>query len=192
MRGVPGMTSPIAHAAPGRSVASDLHSRWYAVQCQAHREKLALRHLVNQDFCAFLPLREKTRRHARKIETVLTPFFPGYVFVQLDLSRARWRSINGTVGVAHLVMQGERPAPAPEGVIEALKDSCDENDILAYEAALRPGQPVRVLMGPFADLIGELEQLDDSGRVRVLLDLMGGRMPVLLPRKNVVPAESYL
>jgi transcriptional antiterminator RfaH len=167
-------------------------TRWYAVQCQPHRERIAAAHLANQDFRVFLPLREKTRRHARKIETVKVPFFPGYLFVQLDLSRDRWRSVNGTLGVVHLVMQGLRPLPAPEGIVEALKANCDEDGLLFWAADLVPGQAVRVLNGPFADFIGELERMTDTGRLRVLLDIMGGRTPVLLPRGTVVAADSIL
>jgi len=167
-------------------------SRWYAVQCQPHRERTAAAHLANQDFPVFLPLREKTRRHARKLETVKVPFFPGYLFVQLDLSRDRWRSVNGTLGVVHLVMQGQRPLAAPQGIIEALRENCDEAGVLLWAAELTPGQAVRVLTGPFADLIGELERMTETGRLRVLLDIMGGRTPVLLPRGTVVAADSIL
>jgi len=177
-----------AHSVMG----SDDHRRWYAVQCQPHRERGAAIHLANQDFQVFLPCREKTRRHARKIETVRVPFFPGYLFVELDLTRDRWRSVNGTFGVSRLVMQGEWPAPAPRGVIEALRDTCDESGLLRWQADLTLGQPVRVLTGPFTDFIGELDQLSDTGRVRVLLDILGGRTPVFLPRAYVVPAESCL
>ena len=170
----------------------DAPVRWYAVQCQPHREAGAASHLQNQDFHVFLPCREKARRHARKIETVRTPFFPGYLFIRLDLVREHWRSVNGTFGVVRLVMQGEHPAPAPPGVVEALIDACDESGLLHWQPDLTPGQPVRVLAGPFAELIGELERMSDAGRVRVLLDIMGGRTPVILPRTFVVPAGSAL
>lgn len=174
------------------ALGSDDYGRWYAVQCQPHRERGAAAHLANQDFEAFLPCREKTRRHARKIETVRVPFFPGYLFVRLDLTRDRWRSVNGTFGVVRIVMQGERPAPAPRGVVEALKDACGEDGMLCWQAALTPGQSVRILTGPFTDFIGELDQLTDAGRVRVLLNIMGGHTPVFLPRACVVSAESCL
>jgi len=176
----------------GGEATAEAASRWYAVQCQPHRERTAAAHLANQEFPVFLPLREKTRRHARKLETVRVPFFPGYLFVKLDLSRDRWRSVNGTLGVVRLVMQGQRPLAAPPGIIEALKENCDEAGILLWAADLTPGQAVRVLTGPFADLIGELERMTDTGRLRVLLDIMGGRTPVLLPRGTVVAADSVL
>jgi transcription elongation factor/antiterminator RfaH len=178
----------------GRESSEDLHEatarRWYAVQCLAHREPAAQAHLENQSYSVFLPKRIKTRRHARKLETVLVPFFPNYLFIDLDLSRERWRSINGTYGVARLVMRGDVPAPAPIGVVEALRSACDERGVLTQSCDLLEGQRVKILAGPFTDLVGELERLDDSQRVRVLLDIMGGRFPVLVPRDHLVPEKA--
>lgn len=173
-------------------MAASAGSRWYAVQCQPHRERAAAVHLANQGYEVFLPWRQKTRRHARRVETVLRPFFPGYLFVRIDPALERWRPVNGTFGVAHIVMQGENPAPAPRGMIETLMDCCNEAGVLAWQPELRPGESVRVSEGPFADFIGELEELDDSGRVCVLLDIMGGRVPTWLSRASVIPAASLL
>ncbi len=167
-------------------------ARWYAVQCQPHRERAAALHLANQGYAVFLPWRQKTRRHARRVETVLRPFFPGYLFVRFDPACARWRPVNGTFGVVRIVMQGDRPAPAPRGLIETLMDCCSENGVLAWQPDLAPGERVRVSDGPFADFVGELEELDDTGRVCVLLDIMGGRIPTWLDRASVIPAASLV
>lgn len=173
-------------------IDSESCTRWYAVHCQPHREKGAAAHLANQHFEVFLPCREAVRRHARKIETVRRPFFPGYLFVHLDLTRDRWRCINSTFGVVRIVTQHEKPAAAPRGVIEALRDACDADGLLQIQMKFTLGQTVRVLQGPFADFVGEIDRLSDAGRVRVLLDIMGGRTPVFLPRHCVVPADSCL
>jgi transcription elongation factor/antiterminator RfaH len=166
--------------------------RWYAVQCLAHREAAAASHLQNQGFTVFLPRRQKTRRHARKLDTVLVPFFPGYLFVRFDSARAQWRSINGTHGVARMVMQGDSPLPAPRGIVEALQAACEEGDILRHSAALKPGQSVRIMAGAFADFLGRLEQMHDRGRVRVLIEIMGGRIPILLSDRDIVPESNSL
>jgi len=173
-----------AHAQP------DFRSgpRWYAVHCLSHREGAAAAHLQNQDFGVFYPRRRKTRRHARRIETVLVPFFPGYIFVTLNLSRDRWRSVNGTYGVASLVMQGETPAAVPMGVVEALQASCEEDGVMHYQNDLQPGQRVQIVQGAFTEFVGQLDQMDAAGRVRVLLEMLGRRTPILMPRDGVVSA----
>lgn len=185
---------PASHAdRPRRDGATgSAQPRWYAVQCQPNRERAAALHLANQTFQTFLPLRNKTRRHARKIEAVRVPFFPGYLFVELDLARDRWRSVNGTFGVARLVMQGDLPAPAPRGFVETLQSACAAIDVVEWRADLTVGQAVRLLTGPFAGLVGELNRMIDSDRVRVLLEIMGGHFPVSVPRYDVVPADSIL
>ena len=166
--------------------------RWYAVQCLAHRESAAAAHLGNQNYQVFLPRRKKIRRHARKVDTVWVPFFPGYLFISLDLSRDRWRSVNGTYGVAKLVMQGEYPVAVPAGVVEALQSSSDEFSVVEWRPEIRPGDAVRIVAGPFSDMIGQLERLDGAGRVRVLLEIMGGQVPAVFPEEIIVSRNSIL
>lgn len=173
----------------GKGTQMEGLSRWYAVHCQPHRENAAVVHLKNQDFRIFLPRRELTRRHARKIEKVRKAFFPGYLFIHLDLTRDRWRCVNSTFGVIRIVMQNDRPAPAPLGVVEALIAASDSEGILRRRTELALGQKVRVINGPLTELVGELEQLTDTDRVRVLLDIMGGRTRVVLPRDDIVPTD---
>jgi len=160
-------------------------TRWYVVQCQPHREALAVEELAKQGFTAFSPSRLKSRRHARKITTIRAPFFPGYVFVALDLEKDRWRSVNSTRGVSRLVAFGELPAPVPVGIIDALAERCCDNGVMLDTETMEIGQSVKILAGPFAELIGTLERLDDNGRIGVLLDIMGGRVPVRLAREMV-------
>ena len=166
--------------------------RWFAVHCQANRENLAAANLAEQGYGTFLPRYRKLRRHARRVDKVLRPFFPNYLFVRLDMDHDRWRPINGTSGVARLVMCGDRPVPAPVGVVEVLQRSCDEAGVMTWRPDLIPGQAVRVNEGPFAGLVGELESLRGNERVRVLLDLMGSSVPAMLPRASVMPADSLV
>lgn len=181
----------LERAAIGRAPVHALEARWFAVQCQPNRENAAAAHLRRQHYAVFLPRQRRTIRHARRMETVLRPFFPGYLFVQLNPDTACWRPINSTFGVAHLVMAGERPAPAPAGIIEGLRALFDDAEIYDGAPSLVAGQRVRVVSGPFADLCGELVRLDAHTRVRVLLDVLGGSVPALLERGAVVPEDGF-
>ncbi len=175
---------------PDRALAGG--QRWFAVHCLPRREAGAQRQLENQGFHTFLPRCLKARRHARKLENVLAPIFPRYLFVVLDLDRDRWRSVNGTFGVARLVtMAGDRPQPAPRGVVEALIALTDGRGVLRFDGGgrLAVGQKVRILAGAFAEQIGLLRRLDDNGRVCLLLDVMGGRIGVTLPAAALAPVD---
>jgi transcriptional antiterminator RfaH len=50
---------------------------------------------------------------------------------------------------------------------------------------LREGQPVRILHGAFADLVGLLESSRDDERVVVLLELLGREVRLRLPRAAI-------
>ncbi|HEY1796193.1 MAG TPA: transcriptional activator RfaH [Stellaceae bacterium] len=162
-------------------------ARWYAVHTLPCRELRAQEQLANQGFCVFLPKRHKTIRHARKLRQVEAPFFPRYLFVSLDLGRDRWRSVNGTYGVSSLVMQATRPHPVPPGIVEALIASADPRGILHFAERLKIGGTVRLMAGAFADQLATLESLDDAGRIRVLLDVLGRRVSIMTDRQNVFP-----
>jgi transcription elongation factor/antiterminator RfaH len=161
--------------------------QWYAVHTLPLSELRAQGHLKNQEFRTFLPKRRKTVRHARKMSTVDAPFFPRYLFVALDLTRHQWRSVNGTFGVSRLVMQGDRPSPVPVGVVETLIASCDEGGILQLGQHLKLGSKVRLMAGPFAEHLAILDHLDESGRVKVLLDLMGRQVTILTHCSELMP-----
>lgn len=177
---------------PPEPISSVSAPGWCAVQCQPNRERIAAFHLRNQGFSVFLPLREKTRRHARRIEKARVPFFPGYLFIRLDLGRDRWRCVNGTVGVVRLVMQGLTPAFVAKGVVEKLLKAADKEHVLKAQPALKAGESVRVIGGPFVDFLGKLMEMTEKGRLRVLLNLLGGATSVLLSKEQVVSADSLL
>jgi transcription elongation factor/antiterminator RfaH len=173
---------------PKRAISLGDGERWYAVHTLPFAERRAAAQLDNQNFCTFLPKRQKTIRHARKLSTINAPFFPRYLFVALDLARHRWRSVNGTLGVSSLVMVGERPCPAPYGIVESLVAVADAEGVLQLHSDLKVGARVRLAAGPFADQLGVLDRLDDAGRVRVLLSMFGQQVPVCLSRAHVLPA----
>jgi transcriptional antiterminator RfaH len=155
---------------------------------QPHLEGRALTHLPFQGFSAFLPRRLKTTKHARQYRTVAAPLFPGYLFVELDLNRDRWRAINGTAGIRFLVMAGDMPAAVPQGVVEGLMAMQDRFGVVSFASNLTIGQRVRLMAGPLAEMIGRLHRLDDAVRVEVLLELLGSQVRVRARAEVLAPA----
>jgi transcriptional antiterminator RfaH len=174
-------------AAPSRPGALLDCERWYAVHTLPFAEARAEGQLDRQGFRTFQPKRHKTVRHARRQRTVEAPFFPRYLFVVLDLAHHQWRSVNGTFGVSRLVMWGDRPHPVPRGVVEALIAAADARGILQLARKLEVGGPVRLMAGPFAEQLAILDDLDDTGRVRVLLHILGRKVAISTRANNVLP-----
>jgi transcription antitermination factor NusG len=161
--------------------------RWYAVHTLPLREAYAQGHLRNQAFRTFLPKRRKTIRHAHKLRAVEAAFFPRYLFIVLDLARHQWRSVNGTFGVSRLVMRGDEPNPVLCGMVEAMIATADDGGILQFGQSLKVGASVRLLAGPFSEQLAVLDHLDDTGRVRVLLDILGRQVPIATDSSNLLP-----
>jgi transcription elongation factor/antiterminator RfaH len=185
---IPNLAQPAGdEARPDRPGDLSDCERWYAVHTLPFAEARAEVQLHRQGFRTFQPKRHKTVRHARKLSTVEAPFFPRYLFIVLDLARHQWRSVNGTFGVSRLVMRGDQPHPVPRQVVEALIAAADARGILHFGDKLQVGGSVRLMAGPFAEQLAILDHLDDSGRVRVLLDILGRRVAISTEANNVMP-----
>jgi transcriptional antiterminator RfaH len=164
--------------------------RWYVVQTLPSREAMARMRLEAQGFCTFLPRYAKTTRHARRLMTVNSPFFPRYLFIALDIGRDHWRRVNGTFGVANLLAANDRPMAVPVGVVESLIAQCGADGNLCLPETLAVGARIQILNGPFANLVGQLTRVDGGGRVQVLLNLLGGEVRVGIGRQALMPAVA--
>ncbi len=162
-------TGPSAAEGAENAAALAQGERWYVVHTLPLCETRAQTQLENQGFRTFLPRRRKTVRHARKLTTVETAFFPRYLFVVLDLAR-------------------EQPHPVPRGVVETLLAAIDAHGILQLGPQLKVGERIRLSVGPFAEQLAILDRMDDSGRIRVLLGILGRQVPVSTHCANALPA----
>ena len=90
--------------------------------------------------------------------------------------------------LAGRVMAGDRPLPVPYGVVEGLSGITDARGVLNFGSQLRPGQKVRVVIGPFAERIAELSRAVDGSRVQILLDILGVQRLVWVKREALAPA----
>jgi transcriptional antiterminator RfaH len=164
--------------------------RWYAINTRPHQEARAVTHLARQGFQAWLPRLRRDRRHARRFETVLAPLFPGYLFIELDPERQPWRAINGTFGVRQIVLgAGGGPAALASEFVGALLARCDQEGVVRDDSApLAPGDPVKIISGPFVGCIGELLKLEAHDRVTVLLRMLARTARIALARAAVAEA----
>lgn len=163
-------------------MTTEYDPRWYVVQTHINGEAKAAHNLTRQGFAVYFPRFLKRRTHARKVETVARPLFPRYLFVTIDLTTQRWRSIQSTVGVSHLVSWSGSPASVNGGVISALKAREDVAGFIKLErrASFLPGDKVRVVEGAFIDSLALVEGMNDRERVAILLDFLGRKVRVLV------------
>ena len=152
---------------------SHVKNSWYVAQLKPNGFSKAQLNLVRQGFECFMPMRKVTIRHARKLSVGLRPVFPGYIFIKFGLDSGDWRKINSTLGVNKLISFHEgRPSKIPEALMEGFITRCDDQHMLKPISNWEAGDNARLIAGPFADFIGQVEGLVSDDRVRLLFKFM--------------------
>jgi transcriptional antiterminator RfaH len=150
--------------------------RWYVMHSKPRKEAFLRERLRIQRIEIYLPsirLRPVNPR-ARKEQ----PFFPGYLFIHVDLEKvsiSELRRIPGSIGI---VSYGGEPASVGEALIHAIQKQVDElNDSTRrYVDRFESGDLVVINDGPFANYKAMFDcRLSGQDRVRVLLELLKGQ-----------------
>lgn len=160
---------------------------WYALHTKPRKEELLWDQLSIRRIEAFCPrIRvQVVNPRARKIK----PYFPGYLFVHVDLDHISPSTLQWMPGASGLVSFGGEPALVPDGLIHALQKRIDEINFAGGELFddLKPGDSVVIQSGPFTgyEAIFDIHQ-PGSERVRVLLQLLQKRqVPLDLPAGEI-------
>ena len=102
--------------------------------------------------------------------------FPGYVLVEMIMDDEVWYIVRNTQGVTGLLGssgKGAKPIPlSPEEVERILNTMGMSRMDLSKD--LVEGKKVKLVSGPFKDMIGKIESFDmEKKKVNLLLDLFG-------------------
>ena len=163
---------------------------WIAVATHANAERHAVQNLNRQGYECYCPHRRVLRRHARRSEMVDRPFFPGYLFVRLDLDRDQWRPILYSRGVRAIVRFGDELGIVPDEVVEGLIAREDDGGLKPPPASerLRVGQQVSLHGTLFDEFVCTVESIEARDRVSVLLEVMQQTVKLSVP-SEVVTAD---
>lgn len=145
---------------------------WAAINTHPHREHVAVENLIRQDFQVYFPRELRRVRHARRVQDVLRPLFPGYIFAKVGPELSMWRPILSTHGVRALVRTGDRPALIDGSFIDGLRAREIDGAIARPATPYKIGQEVRLSGGPFDGLIGRIIEMSDKDRLVLLTNLL--------------------
>jgi transcriptional antiterminator NusG len=109
--------------------------------------------------------------------------FPGYLFVQMELTDETWALIKETPKVTGF-LGGERNKPEPISEEEAnnVLMQLDESKTLSKpKLNYEEGDQIKVVDGPFNNFTGVVEEVnEDKGKLKVLISIFGRPTPVEL------------
>jgi transcription elongation factor/antiterminator RfaH len=165
---------------------------WYVLHSKPHKEEMLAEQLELRRIETFAPhIRvQVVNPRARKVRA----YFPGYLFVHVDLEQIGLSALQYVPGSAGLISFGGEPAYVPDGLIHAIRQRVQEIDSAGGELfdVLKPGDTVMVHSGPFAGYEAIFDvRLPGTERVRILLKLLRNRtLPVELPAGFVRPGKK--
>jgi transcriptional antiterminator RfaH len=162
-----------------------MEASWYVLHSKPRKEGFLLDQLKLNGFEAYCPFLRVAPVNPRASKT--RPYFPGYVFLQVDLGKSKASSLQWMPGATGFVSFDGIPARVPDGLIPALRQRVEAVNQAGGELFhdLRPGETVRIVDGPFAGYEAIFDvRLPGSERVRVLLKLLEQRRQVPLDLRD--------
>ncbi len=109
-------------------------------------------------------------------------FFPGYMFVQMQLSEKTWHLVKSASKVTGFLGPNNKPQEVPEHeVVKVTKQMESGAERPKSKIHFSLGEPVMVKDGPFVNFQGTVEEInEEKGKVKVLVSIFGRPTPVEL------------
>lgn len=162
---------------------------WYVVHCYSGYEN-KVRHAIEQRtesmgmsdriFEVVVPTEEEIEIKEGKRRTVERRVFPGYILVQMIMDEDSWYVVRNTPGVTGFVGMGNEPTPLREEEVDQIMRRM-EADAPVVKVSFKQGERVRIVDGPFNDIMGIVDEIDmERAKVRVMVSFFGRETPVEL------------
>lgn len=180
----------VAMAVPPANVMEPMGAPWHVLWTHSNCEDLVGGQLRAAGFHPFVPRVESWARRNGSRRAVRVPLFPGYVFLNDALDKARHVEVRKARGVVAVLGEGwERPAVVPEGEIEAIRKLADARVPAFLHPYLKEGRRVRIESGPLAGVEGILLRVrPDKGLLVLSVELLQRSVAVEVDCTQVVAA----
>ncbi|GIK28992.1 MAG: transcription termination/antitermination protein NusG [Chloroflexi bacterium] len=165
----------------------DPERRWYVVHCYSGHEN-KVKHAVLQRiqtmgmqdkiFDVLIPTAEEIEVKEGKQRKVEKRVFPGYILVEMKMDEDSWYVVRNTTGVTGFVGMGTEPTPLSEEEVKKIMRQM-ESEVPVVKVNFKLGDKVRIVSGPFNDIIGVVSDIyPDRNKVKVLVSFFGRETPV--------------
>ncbi len=163
--------------------------RWYVLHTYSGYEENVKRNLEQrtesmdmQDkiFQVLVPMENKIKIKGGKRQIVKEKIFPGYVLVEMVVDDASWYVVRNTPNVTGFIGSGTLPIPIENEEVKKLQKRMGVEEP-TYKINVTVGTAVTITDGPFKDMDGKVEGVDESrGKIKVLVQMFGRETPVEL------------
>lgn len=165
--------------------------KWYIVNTQTSCENIAkssieerARSLKKEDQFGqiLIPSENVVELVKGKKATRARKFFPGYIFVQMNMSDETWHLVRNASKVTGFVGSKLRPPEVPEAEVMRVAKQMEQGaEKVTPKVKFSIGESVTVVDGPFSNFNGTVEEINqEKGKVKVLVSIFGRPTPVEL------------
>ena len=150
--------------------------RWYVLQSKPQKEPVVYEQLCIRKIEAYYPCIPAKVVNPRACK--IKPYFPGYVFVHVDLDQLGPSALQWMPGTIGLVGYGGEPTFIPESLLQAIRRKVNRVNNIRNDLhnELRAGEIVAITSGPLAGYRAIFNShLPGNERARVLLQLLQDR-----------------
>lgn len=162
---------------------------WYVAHTKSGCEKkvkdsieqqVKNRNLKDKIFRVIVPQEEHLEVVKGSRHLVKHKVYPGYVFIEMILTDETWSLVKNTENVTHFLGTAREPQPIKDSEMQIiLKRMGMQSEGPVIDLAV--GDSVVVLIGPFADFNGIIQEIDyDKMKAKVMLSVFGRETPVEL------------
>jgi transcriptional antiterminator NusG len=165
------------------------NAKWYVVHTYSGHEtrtahtlqtKVESMGLTDYVYEILIPTQDKIKISKGKKSTIKEKIFPGYMLVKMIVTDNSWLAVRTTQGVTGFVGTGNNPTPIPQKEVDAILAFALQA-APKFQAAFSLGEAVKIIEGPFTDLLGTVRTIDEAkGKVEVLVSIFGRETPVEL------------
>lgn len=162
---------------------------WYAIHTYAGYENAVMRNLKqrieslgmgDKIFSVVVPTEKKIKVKGSKRVEEEEKIYPGYILVDMIVTDESWYVVRNTPRVTGFVGSGVYPVPISKEEVEHLFSRMS-NDTAKHKIDFETGDIVSIIDGPFKDLEGKIDAVDeDRGKIKVLVAMFGRETPVEL------------
>jgi len=160
--------------------------RWYVVNTYAGHENRVKDNLEKrvetmgiQDYLFRILVAEEPEieiKNGKQVEKMKN-LFPGYLFVEMIMTDDAWYVVRNTPGVTGFIGSsggGAKPFPVSPDEIESILRRIGKSD-KKIVVDFTIGDTVKILAGPFAGMVGTVDNMNDQTQVASVLTLLFGR-----------------
>lgn len=117
-------------------------------------------------------------------------FFPGYIFVKMELTNETWHLVKNTNRITGFVGNSIHPPAVSEAEVLRITEQIKEGKMKPKVTIdFEKGESVRVKEGPFANFSGVVDDVNpEKGRLKVLVSIFGRSTPIDLEFAQVEKA----